>query len=160
MTNKIWVMLIFAVSAPALAHHSFSAEFDVRTPVTLKGVVTKIEWINPHSWIHLVVTEPGKPPQNWMVETGTPNTLIRKKIDRDAIKVGMEIVARGFQSKDRSCTPACKANGRSVTFPDGRKIFVGSSYTGAPKDGEDPAETKSGKSNPAPGKGDKQEHKH
>ena len=104
----------------ASAHHAFAAEFDGKSPVLLRGKVTKVEW---------------------MVEGGTPNTLLRAGIDRNSLKIGTEIVVRGYQSKDKACTPICKANGRDVTFPDGRKLFMGSSGTGAPKDGSDPTET-------------------
>jgi len=127
-------------AGPALAHHAFAAEFDARSPVLLRGKVTKVEWINPHAWIHLQVLTAGKPPQEWMVEGGTPNTLLRAGIDRNSLKPGADIVVRGYQSKDKLCLPACKANGRDVTFPDGRKLFMGSSGTGAPRDGADPNE--------------------
>ena len=127
-------------ATPAQAHHAFAAEFDANAPVLLKGKVTKVEWINPHAWVHLVVEEPGKPPVEWMVEGGTPNTLLRNGADRNTLKPGVEIIVRGYQAKDKRCTPACKANGRDITFPDGRKVFVGSSGTGAPKDGSDPNE--------------------
>ena len=123
----------------ASAHHAFAAEFDGKAPVLLRGKVTKVEWINPHAWVHIdAVTPQGV--QKWMVEGGTPNTLLRSGINRDSLKAGTEIVVRGYQSKDKACTPICKANGRDVTFPDGRKLFMGSSGTGAPKDGSDPTE--------------------
>ena len=127
-------------ATPAQSHHAFSAEFDASAPVLLRGKVTKVEWINPHAWIHLIVETPGKPPQEWMVEGGTPNTLLRSGADRNTLKPGVEIIVRGYQAKDKRCTPACKANGRDVTFPDGRKVFIGSSGTGAPKDNADPNE--------------------
>ena len=123
----------------ASAHHAFAAEFDGKAPVLLRGKVTKVEWINPHAWVHIdAVTPQGV--QKWMVEGGTPNTLLRSGITRDSLKAGTEIVVRGYQSKDKACTPICKANGRDVTFPDGRKLFMGSSGTGAPKDGSDDTE--------------------
>ena len=125
----------------ASAHHAFAAEFDGKSPVLLRGKVTKVEWINPHAWVHLVNTNPDFAQVEWMVEGGTPNTLLRAGIDRNSLKPGTEIVVRGYQSKDRACeNNICKANGRDVTFPDGRKIFMGSSGTGAPKDGSDPTE--------------------
>jgi hypothetical protein len=124
------------------AHHAFAAEFDAEKPVLLKGKITRIEWINPHSWIHIAVPGADGQLQKWMVEGGTPNTLIRHGLTRESLKVGMEIVVRGYQSKDEECLPACKANGRDITFTDGRKIFMGSSGTGAPKDGSDPTETR------------------
>jgi hypothetical protein len=122
------------------AHHAFAAEFDADKPVVLRGKITKIEWINPHSWIHIAVAGKDGALQKWMVEGGTPNTLIRNGLTRDSLKVGTEIIVRGYQSKDEFCEPACKANGRDITFTDGRKIFMGSSGTGAPKDGSDPNE--------------------
>ena len=126
----------------AVAHHAFAAEFDGKSPVLLRGKVTKIEWINPHAWIHINVVGTDAKEQEWMVEAGPPNTLLRAGIDRNSLKIGTEIVVRGYQSKDKVCIPVCKANGRDITFPDGRKAFVGSSGTGAPKDGADPNETK------------------
>ena len=124
-------------TAPLLAHHAFGAEFDANRPVLLKGKVTKVEWVNPHAWIHLTVTKAdGTPGEEWMVEGGTPNTLLRRGITRDSLTVGTDIVVDGYQSKDRSN----RANGRDVTFPDGRKLFMGSSGTGAPSDGKDPGE--------------------
>ena len=125
---------------PAAAHHAFSAEFDGKAPVLLRGKVTKVEWINPHAWVHLDVVGADGKSTEWMVEGGTPNTLLRAGIDRNSLKSGTEIIVRGYQSKDKACTPVCKANGRDVTFPDGRKVFMGSSGTGAPKDGSDPTE--------------------
>jgi hypothetical protein len=128
------------VAGQASAHHAFSAEFDGKAPVLLRGKVTKVEWINPHAWVHLNAAGPDGQVREWMVEGGTPNTLLRAGIDRNSLKVGTEIIVRGYQSKDKACTPVCKANGRDVTFPDGRKVFMGSSGTGAPKDGSDPTE--------------------
>jgi hypothetical protein len=126
----------------AVAHHAFAAEFDGKSPVLLRGKVTKIEWINPHAWIHINVVGTDAKEQEWMVEAGPPNTLLRAGIDRNSLKLGTEIVVRGYQSKDKVCIPVCKANGRDMTFPDGRKLFMGSSGTGAPKDGADPNEQK------------------
>jgi hypothetical protein len=126
--------------AHTLGHHAFSAEFDKDAPVTLEGKVTKIEWINPHAWIHLDVVDAAGTTVAWMVEGGTPNTLLRSGIHKNSIPIGSEIVVRGYQAKDKQCKPACKANGRDLTFADGRKVFMGSSGTGAPKDGADPTE--------------------
>jgi len=134
--------LLLAGSVQLLAHHAFGAEFDANRPVLLKGKVTKVEWVNPHAWIHLK-TEAG---EDWMVEGGTPNTLLRRGITRDSLTVGTEIVVDGYQSKDRSN----RANGRDLTFPDGRKLFMGSSGTGAPVDGKDATEP--GAKPPAPGR--------
>lgn len=122
----------------ARAHHAFAAEFDGKSPVLLRGKVTKVEWINPHAWVHLKAAGPDGQVRDWMVEGGTPNTLLRSGINRNTLKPGTEIVVRGYQSKDKACAPICKANGRDVAFPDGRKVFMGSSGTGAPKDGSDP----------------------
>ena len=124
----------------ALAHHAFAAEFDGKAPVLLRGKVTRVEWINPHAWVHVNVVGADGQETEWMVEGGTPNTLLRAGIDRNSLKAGTEIIVRGYQSKDRLCRPACKANGRDVTFPDGRTMLRGSSGTGAPKDGSDPTE--------------------
>src|ERR1043165_870993 len=124
----------------ALAHHAFAAEFDGKAPVLLRGKVTRVEWINPHAWVHINVVGADGTAGEWMVEGGTPNTLLRSGIDRNSLKAGQEIIVRGYQSKDKLCKPACKANGRDVTFPDGKKLFMGSSGTGAPKDGSDPTE--------------------
>lgn len=122
------------------AHHAFAAEFDAKAPVLLRGKVTKMEWVNPHTWVHLEVEDENGDRTKWMVEGGTPNTLLRTGVDRNTLKPGTEIIVRGYQSKDRICEPACKANGRDITFTDGRKIFMGSSGTGAPRDGADPRE--------------------
>ena len=132
-------LLVATFGVPAAsAHHAFAAEFDGKSPVLLRGKVTKVEWINPHAWIHVMSAGPSGKVQEWMVEGGTPNTLLRSGVDRNSLKPGTEIVVRGYQSKDKACAPVCKANGRDVTFPDGRKLFIGSSGTGAPKDGSDP----------------------
>lgn len=129
-----------AAGGAAWAHHAFAAEFDGKAPVLLRGKVTRIEWINPHAWVHVNVVDASGTSVEWMVEGGTPNTLLRSGIDRNTLKPGTEIIVRGYQSKDKLCRPACKANGRDVTFPDGRKLFMGSSGTGAPKDGADASE--------------------
>ncbi|MCZ6617614.1 MAG: DUF6152 family protein [Gammaproteobacteria bacterium] len=127
-------------SVPAFAHHAFAAEFDGDAPVHLRGKVTRVEWINPHAWVHLAVEQEDGSTQEWMVEGGTPNTLLRIGITKNSLVPGTEIIVRGYQSKDHRCRPACKANGRDITFPDGRKLFMGSSGTGAPRDGADPKE--------------------
>jgi hypothetical protein len=134
-------LAVTAAAGHAQAHHAFAAEFDADAPVVLRGEVTKIEWINPHTWIHLTAAGSDGKPQDWMVEGGTPNTLLRAGITRDTLKPGTAIVVHGYQSKDKLCTPACKANGRDLTFPNGQKLFMGSSGTGAPRDGADPSET-------------------
>jgi hypothetical protein len=140
MSHKSWILgagiLVAAATAPLLAHHAFSAEFDATAPVTLKGPIVKIEWINPHAWIHLENTAAGGKKELWMVEGGTPNTLQRNGITRESIKVGTMIVVSGYKAKDGRM----RANGRDITFPDGRTLFMGSSGTGAPRDGKDPNE--------------------
>lgn len=127
---------LVAGAFPAEAHHAFAAEFDSEAPVLLRGKVTKVEWVNPHTWIHINVVAPGKPDQEWMIEGGTPNTLVRAGATKESLPVGTEIVVRGYQSKDRRCLPVCKANGGDLVFPDGKKIFIGSSGTGAPYDAD------------------------
>ena len=117
-------------------HHAFGAEFDAELPVVLTGPITKLEWVNPHSWIHLEHTNESGEKEVWMVEGGTPNTLLRRGLSRRSLMPGTVIVVDGYQSKDRSK----RANGRDVTFEDGSKIFMGSSGTGAPQDGRDPTE--------------------
>ena len=124
-------------TAPILGHHAFGGEFDPNKPVLLKGPVTKVEWVNPHAWIHLEVTKPDGTKEEWMVEGGTPNTLLRRGVTRESLKVGTELVIDGYQARDHSLL---RANGRNVTYPDGKKLFLGSSGTGAPTDGADPAE--------------------
>jgi hypothetical protein len=138
---RAWPVLLLLLSPlRSEGHHAFAAEFDANAPVRLQGKVTKIEWINPHAWIHLEVVGEDSKSVTWMVEGGTPNTLLRAGLDKNSLAIGTEIVVRGYQAKNKSCTPACRANGRDVTFPDGRKIFMGSSGTGAPRDGADPRE--------------------
>jgi hypothetical protein len=134
------IALALIVSSSAHTHHSFSAEFDANAPISIKGKVTKVEWINPHAWIHVDVAQEDESHIVWMVEGGTPNTLLRAGINKNTIAIGTEIVVRGYQAKDKTCKPACKANGRDVTLADGRALFMGSSGTGAPRDGTDPRE--------------------
>ncbi|MCZ6852942.1 MAG: DUF6152 family protein [Gammaproteobacteria bacterium] len=127
-------------SGSVTAHHAFSAEFDADAPVQLQGKVTRIQWINPHAWIHIAAEQNDGSTVEWMIEGGTPNALMRTGINRNSLAIGTEILVSGYQSKDKKCAPACKANGRDMTFLDGRKLFMGSSGTGAPRDGSDPRE--------------------
>ena len=128
MRKTIACIALMLNAAPAWAHHAFAAEFDAKKPVNVRGTVTKMEWINPHAWIHMNVKGPDGTEVEWMIEAGTPNTLFRRGFTKDSLKIGTEIVVDGYQAKDGSN----KANGRDVTFPDGRKLFLGSTGTGAP----------------------------
>ena len=140
-------LLLFA-AVPLVAHHAFGGEFDASRPILLKGQVSKVEWVNPHAWIHIAareVTLAGErkalngATEEWIVEGGTPNTLLRRGINRDSLKIGTEVIVDGYQARDHTLM---RANGRNVTLADGRKLFLGSSGTGAPADGADPTEKK------------------
>ena len=124
------------VTTHASAHHAFAAEFDATKPVKLRGTVVKMEWINPHTWIHLDVKTPKGTVERWMVEGGPPNALYRRGFSQKSLPQGSEIVVEGFRAKDGSL----RCNGRDITFADGRRLFVGSSGTGAPRDGRDATE--------------------
>lgn len=115
--------LLLAAAVPLLAHHAFTAEFDAKKPLKLRGTVAKIELINPHSWIHIDVKNSDGTTTRWMIEGGTPNTLLRRGFTKSSLPVGTEILVDGYQAKDGSN----RANGRDLTYPDGRKIFLGSS---------------------------------
>ena len=118
---------VLAVSAQGWAHHAFSAEFDANKQVKLRGNVTKMDWINPHAWLHIDVKGPDGV-VSWMIELGPPNALIKRGWTKTSIPVGTEVIVDGYQAKDG----ALRANGRDVTLPDGKKMFAGSSNTGAP----------------------------
>ena len=140
MSTKITTFLagiILLGTAPAsVAHHAFAAEFDATKPVKLRGKITRMEWINPHAWMHLEVIDKEGNAVNWMVEAGPPGALVRRGWTRDSVRPGTEVLVEGYQATDG----AHRANGRDVTFPDGRRLFAGSSGTGAPDDGTDPDE--------------------
>jgi uncharacterized protein DUF6152 len=124
-------------TARADAHHAFAAEFDANQPITLRGTVTRVEWINPHTWIHIDVKDTDGKVVEWMIEGGTPNTLLRNGIDRKSLPAGTEIVVDGYRAK----SGLNRANGRDIMLADGRKLFLGSSLTGSGS-GEAPAEKK------------------
>jgi hypothetical protein len=123
------VGLLAAVS-PVWAHHAFAAEYDAKKQVRLEGTVTQMEWINPHAWIHIDVTDKDGKVTSWMVEGGSPNILLRRGFNKNTLEKGQHIVVDGFQAKDGSN----RANGSNITYPDGKKLFLGSSGTGAPVD--------------------------
>jgi hypothetical protein len=120
----------FAAAVPLVAHHAFAAEFDANKQVTLRGTLTKMEWINPHSWIHMDVKKADGTVEAWMIEAGPPGALVRRGWTKTSIVAGTEILVEGYQAKDGTN----KANGREITLPDGQRLFVGSSGTGAPYD--------------------------
>jgi Family of unknown function (DUF6152) len=138
--------IVLIAAMPVLAHHAFGGEFDANRPVLLKGTVGKVELVNPHAWIHIMATEvtvAGEKKdlkgatEEWAVEGGTPNTLLRRGITRDSLTGNPEVVVDGYQTRDHTLL---RANGRNITFKDGRKLFMGSSGTGAPRDGADTTE--------------------
>jgi hypothetical protein len=139
MRTKLLAAVAGALSvaaAPIWAHHAFSSEFDAAKPVTLTGVVKKMEWINPHSWLTLEVKGANGAIETWEIEAGAPNAMFRRGFNRNSLPVGTHVVVNGFQAKDGRK----RANGRDLSFPDGRKLFFGSSGTGAPADGRDPSQ--------------------
>jgi hypothetical protein len=134
MRKTLLVLLVTAgllsAAIPLWAHHAFSAEFDANKQVRLRGTIKKMDWSNPHAWIHLDVKEADGTVVNWMIELGPPNSLIRRGWNMDSVPVGLEILVEGYQAKDG----ARRANGRDITLPDGKKLFGGSTGTGAPGD--------------------------
>lgn len=140
------LVVVIATGVSVVAHHAFGAEFDANRPVLLKGTVSKVELVNPHAWIHVAATEVTVAgvkkdlkggTEMWAVEGGTPNTLLRRGINRDSLSGNPEVIVDGYQARDHTLT---RANGRNITFKDGRKLFMGSSGTGAPRDGADVTE--------------------
>ncbi len=117
-------------AAPLAAHHAFASEFDASKPIRFQGTVTKMEWINPHAWIHVSVKKPDGTVEEWMIEAGTPNTLFRRGLTKNSLLPGTEVVVDGYQAKDG----ALRANGRDLTLPNGKTLLIGSAGTGAPDD--------------------------
>lgn len=122
------ISVLLLVPASLLAHHAFAAEFDANKPVKMSGTVAKMEWINPHAWIHIDVKSPEGKVTRWSIEAAAPNAMLRRGFNQDSLKVGTVIMVEGFQAKDG----ANRANGSSITYADGKKLFIGSSGTGAP----------------------------
>jgi len=128
-------VVCLALALPLAAHHAFGGEFDPERPILLKGKVVKVEWVNPHAWIHVEVTKPDGTKEVWMIEGGSPNSLLRHGVTRDSLPVGTEIVVDGYQSRDHTVK---RANGRNLTYPDGRKLLLGSSAPEAQNDPDPP----------------------
>ena len=134
--GRLAAVVLALLSTRLMAHHAFGAEFDRDAPLKLQGKIVKLEWVNPHTWIHLEVRNPAGETEVWAVEGGTPNVLLRRGLRRDCLVPGTEIIVDGYHAKDHSIK---RANGKDVTFTDGTKIFMGSSGTGAPYEADSQA---------------------
>ena len=135
MRSKLWItfsaaMFVVGSSIPLLAHHAFGGEFDPNRPVLLKGKIVRVEWVNPHSWIRMEVTKSDGTKEVWMIEGGSPNSLLRRGVTKESLQPGIEIIVDGYQARDYTLK---RANGRNVTYPDGRKLFLASSAPDAEK---------------------------
>ena len=128
ITIALLAALLLSAAEPAWAHHAFAAEFDANKQVTLKGTIAKMDWINPHAWLHIDVKETDGAVTRWMIELGPPNSLLKRGWNKQSVPVGADVVVVGYLSKDG----AKRANGRDITFADGKQLFAGSSGTGAP----------------------------
>jgi hypothetical protein len=128
LVTVLAALFVVVSAAPVFAHHAFAAEFDAKKPVKFEGTVTKMQWTNPHVWLYVDVKKPDGSVENWAFEAGTPNVLFRRGFTKNSLPPGTKIVVDGYQSKDGSK----RANGRDITFADGRKLFLGSTGTGAP----------------------------
>jgi hypothetical protein len=134
LTVVLFVAATISLVTPSFAHHSFAAEYDADRPVTLTGSVTKMAWINPHSWIYIDVTKPDGTVEKWAVEAGPPGTLIRAGFTKESLATGTVVKVNGYRAKDG----ALRANGRDITLPDGRLLFVGGSGPGSSGPGVPP----------------------
>ena len=132
IANLAVVGSVVLLQSPVQSHHAFSSEFDMEKPFTISGVITRMEWVNPHSWLHMTATLEDGSTEDWMLEGGTPNTLLRAGLTHQILLPGTEIQVRGYQSKDPDCIPKCRGSGRDITFADGTSIFMGSIGVGAP----------------------------
>ncbi|MDH3206358.1 MAG: DUF6152 family protein [Gemmatimonadota bacterium] len=155
--RKTWTTLmmgavaVLVVALPLVAHHTFGAEFDLEAPVQLEGTVVRLEWVNPHVWIHLEVsrvvqgtteTISADPSEEvWRVEGGSPRGLVVRGLARECLPFGARLIINGFQAKDRTLK---RANGRDVTLPDGGRFFLGSSGPDAPRDGAEARANRTG----------------